>query len=622
WDTSIGGLVLSDQFLQISSYLPSTNIYGLGEHTHETLRHDLDYKTWPMFARDRFPEGGPINLYGVHPYYTCLEKSSKSHGVLLLNSNAMDVTLLPAPGITFRTTGGIIDLFFLMENNPENLMELYGMVVGRPIIPPYWGLGFQLSRYGYNSLENVKNAVERTRAAGIAQDVQFLDIDHMEGNRDFTYDKTKFSGLIEYINKTRDTYGMKWIIILVMKSSGSERLSKMTLCMESIHSNRTYSFRHYDVHSLYGWSQSQPTLQGAQIATKARSLVISRSTYPSSGRYTGHWLGDNKSTWEDLRRSVIGMLEFNIFGIPYIGADVCGFIKDTTPELCKRWMQLGAFYPFFRNHNGFGQKEQDPAALGDEVKEASKRAVERRYTLNPYLYTLFYRAHVWGNTVVRPLFHEFPKDENTWNNGEQFMWGKCLLISPVLKEGENSVRMYLPATEWWHFEYTKSTQESRTGEYIVKGAADNIPLHVRGGCIIPTEDYKLKTSNVDLPKNFTFYVFPLKNEASGDIYIDGLNSIYPVERNEYELYNFGYKNCSLEIKKTDPIKGDSFDGSVAKIHVFKVKEAKNVLIGSESVSTFSLDRATNVLTINVNKKLADVQKITWDDGNKNCQMLP
>ncbi|GFX40890.1 sucrase-isomaltase, intestinal [Trichonephila clavipes] len=89
WDTSIGGLVLSDKFLQISSYLPSRNIYGLGEHTHETLRHDLDYKTWPMFARDRFPEGGQINLYGVHPYYTCLENSSNSHGVLLLNSNAM-----------------------------------------------------------------------------------------------------------------------------------------------------------------------------------------------------------------------------------------------------------------------------------------------------------------------------------------------------------------------------------------------------------------------------------------------------------------------------------------------------------------------------------------------------
>jgi alpha-glucosidase (family GH31 glycosyl hydrolase) len=99
------------------------------------------------------------------------------------------------------------------------------------------------------------------------------------------------------------------------------------------------------------------------------------------------------------------MMEFNMFGIPYIGADICGFFGDSTEELCQRWMELGAFYPFSRNHNALGTKPQDPA-VWDSVASASRTALNIRYSLLPYLYTLFFHSHQLGSTVVRPLYHE------------------------------------------------------------------------------------------------------------------------------------------------------------------------------------------------------------------------
>lgn len=78
------------------------------------------------------------------------------------------------------------------------------------------------------------------------------------------------------------------------------------------------------------------------------SYNLSRSSFPSLGHYSGHWLGDNTARWEDLQTSVIGAQEFNIFGIPYVGSDICGFYGNTNEELCLRWQQMGAFHSFSR----------------------------------------------------------------------------------------------------------------------------------------------------------------------------------------------------------------------------------------------------------------------------------
>jgi alpha-glucosidase (family GH31 glycosyl hydrolase) len=136
-----------------------------------------------------------------------------------------------------------------------------------------------------------------------------------------------------------------------------------------------------------------------------------------------HWLGDNFSKWDNMFYSIIGILQFNQWGIPFVGADICGFIDNSREDLCQRWMELGAFYPFSRNHNGIGYVDQDPGSWGPSVAQSSKTALQIRYTLLPYLYTLFFKALTEGSTVARALWHEFPTDPKTAAIDKQFMWG-------------------------------------------------------------------------------------------------------------------------------------------------------------------------------------------------------
>ncbi|CAG2121334.1 unnamed protein product, partial [Medioppia subpectinata] len=162
FDTSIGGLIFSNQFIQISSYLPSNNVYGLGENTHPSLRHDLNYKTWPIFTKDNAPEtNDEKNNYGQHPFYTVLESNGNSHGILLLNSNAMEYTLMPAPAMSVKTIGGILDFFVFIGDNPEHVIQLYTSLIGRTFMPSFWAFGFQLSKWNYKDLNEVKATVER-----------------------------------------------------------------------------------------------------------------------------------------------------------------------------------------------------------------------------------------------------------------------------------------------------------------------------------------------------------------------------------------------------------------------------------------------------------------------------
>ncbi|XP_077662967.1 sucrase-isomaltase, intestinal-like [Eretmochelys imbricata] len=124
WDTSLGDLIFSRQYLQITTIVPSTSVYGFGEHEHPSFKHNMNFVNYAMFSRDQ-PPTPFTNLYGVHPFYMCIENDSNTHGILLLNSNAQDITLSPNPSLTFRTIGGILDFYVFLGPTPEYVVQQY-----------------------------------------------------------------------------------------------------------------------------------------------------------------------------------------------------------------------------------------------------------------------------------------------------------------------------------------------------------------------------------------------------------------------------------------------------------------------------------------------------------------
>lgn len=209
---------------------------------------------------------------------------------------------------------------------------------------------------------------------------------------------------------------------------------------------------HAELHNLYGAQMAQASCEGLQrLRPHKRPWVLTRSAFLGTQRYAVSWMGDNSSWWEHLELSLPQLASMGLCGMPHVGADIGGFYDNAQPELYARWMELGAFYPFMRCHAALGTRPQEPWRFGPEVEEISRRAIELRYRLLPYLYTLAHLAHRTGAPLVRPLLYEFPEQTELYGVEDQWMVGSQLMVAPIYQPGIRQRLVHLPEGQWYDF---------------------------------------------------------------------------------------------------------------------------------------------------------------------------
>lgn len=256
-------------------------------------------------------------------------------------------------------------------------------------------------------------------------------------------------------------------------------------------------------------------------------------------------LGDNLSKWESYRQSIQQIMSFaSLFQVPMVGADVCGFSDNTTVELCARWAALGSFYTFYRNHNDLGYRPQE-FYRWPVVAESARKAIDTRYRLLDYTYTAFHRQSQTGEPFLQPLFYLYPKDRNTFANDKQFFFGDALLISPVTAQNSTSVDAYFPDDIFYDWDSGKALRGRGAKVTFDHIGLTHIPVHVRGGNIVPLRASNASTTTELRTRGFELVIAPgLDGKAHGSLYLDDGDSIIQDKTSEI---TFAYHNGTLRI---------------------------------------------------------------------------
>ncbi|KGX94001.1 alpha-glucosidase [Pontibacillus halophilus JSM 076056 = DSM 19796] len=597
--------------------------YGFGEQTGGLNKRGESIGMWNNDAYDYSKD--TKYLYTTVPFFIGL-KEEKAYGIFFDNSHRSYYEMASESDdyYYFYANDGQLTYYFAYGPEVEDVVERYTELTGTVQRPPKWSLGLHQSKWGYKTADEIKGIVDTYREKDIPLDAVHLDIDHMNGFRnftwgeDFTKDPAQFNEYLDeqgvqsvavsdpgikkdpgyhmYDEGTEKEYwatnpdgspyvGEVWPGDSVFPDFAREEVRDwwadshdvlMDAGVDGVWNDMNEpavfdtptktqpldvqygDMDHSEFHNMFAHYEAIATDKAFDVnQPNKRPFVLTRDMYAGSQKYATLWTGDNASTWEALQMTTPMNNNVGLSGISFVGNDIGGFAKRPSGELFARWIQMGVFNPFARIHADNGSTVafdteakdipgQEPWQYGQDVEDISKKYIEMRYKLMPYLYNAFIQASKDGTPVQQPLVYQFQEDEKTHNLDQQFMFGDSMMVAPIVEEGANSKEVYLPEGQQWIDYWTGEVHDG--GQTITKEAdLSTLPLYVKQDSIVPHRNVQQYTGEKQLQnllldahvKNESTYTF-IEDDGSTEDYKDGEynETTFHIEKKNDFMYRF------------------------------------------------------------------------------------
>ena len=392
----------------------------------------------------------------------------------------------------------------------------------------------------------------------------------------------------------------------------------------------------YNVKSLISKIQIKITNEYLNSVDK-RPFIVSRANTIGHGKYAFHWLGDNISTFEMLRWSISGIFNYNIFGVPFSGADICGFHHSSTDELCARWHILGSFYPFSRNHNVDTGLPQEPWEFNSRSRfedrndnnrpiegytlHAAKAGIKMRYSLMRYAYSQFMLISLGKKgAYFKPAFFEFPEDDTLLNDMEiqntHIMVGDSIYFIPCLNREQSDYKGYFPNANFNSIVDLKNiltyNKDNNSGSYIIlNGGMTTINAFLLGGKIIPFQNTAKVLNSKDLRSTpISLIINPDQNNlANGYVMFDNDDKDVIKDNNYMSIY-LKYEDYTLNFNLENNLKEKKYyyeDNKIESIILLRAKEFN--IANSVTIST-NLKNIDNEI---IYEEMSDSLKIKFNE---------